>query len=748
MNSYENFRIELTDYIPGSKRENIAESLSVRVVESPVGKQGDKSKVKVEFPAQLVNYQRNLEKRLQKRELSEEELIVLGEDLAKLLLPPTVRDYYYRSRAQLKPNEGLRIQIYTDESALGALPWEYVYVWAPVGDSTAKKDTGFLALDREISIVRYLNDADIEVPVGPDQVKIVALLSDGAESGHQQLDMAREEDNLRQALVGVGGAELKVFHKGKLGGLLDWLTENNAKVFHFAGHGTIEKEPLGKAFTFREDRNLVLVGEEGGEQLWDDEKVAMELGDRGIRLVVLSACDSGGLDPKSQFSAGIPALIQQKIPAVVGMQFTVRDANAIAFCHRLYLALASGKSIDTAVSEGRHGIYQRPMDAGRDWGVPVLYLQTNKAVLFPKPIEPMLINWALLFVSLGVLGAWFALHILPLITQAAEQFKFYIGFGMGAIPAIFALFQLIASKALSVLTSGEKSSWSERLLRHRFARGILFLFFCVVLVLTLTTHSIYMSTPPGKDPVAVGLFEVKDGEYVKYSAIPRLFRDENGTVLGGPVFFQRTRPLQLKLETYGWEFDKDNFKENDSIKVPSDKWKATSLVFWRSTNFLLTEKELKLVRLAPKPNLLSYVPDKFKTDPKIVVEVKVTVGNQEKIIPDFKHGVIWVGAPLVGLERFVSHASQTDLFTSLETCLMRKMTEVNVRKTMAKWNSEAYFLELELNDIDTIQVEASLRMRKDSKNSKQIELVSASIPPSEKLYGGPYPTFCLERKKK
>ena len=111
MNNYKNFRIELTDYIAGSKRENIAESLSVRVVESPVGKQGDKSKVEVEFPAQLVNYQRNLEKRLQKRELSEEELIALGEDLAKLLLPPTVRDYYYRSRAKLKSNEGLRIQI-------------------------------------------------------------------------------------------------------------------------------------------------------------------------------------------------------------------------------------------------------------------------------------------------------------------------------------------------------------------------------------------------------------------------------------------------------------------------------------------------------------------------------------------------------------------------------------------------------------------------------------------------------------
>ena len=63
MNSYRNFRIELSDYVAGNKRENIAESLKVRVVESSVGKQGDNSKVKVDFPTQLVNYQRNLEKK-------------------------------------------------------------------------------------------------------------------------------------------------------------------------------------------------------------------------------------------------------------------------------------------------------------------------------------------------------------------------------------------------------------------------------------------------------------------------------------------------------------------------------------------------------------------------------------------------------------------------------------------------------------------------------------------------------------
>ena len=196
---------------------------------------------------------------LQRRELDLEKMIEFGENLAKLLLPPIVRQKYYLSRAKLKSEEGLRIQICTKVPKLAALPWEYIYVWASDGSVESTRHAGFLALDREISIVRYqiLEDRkDPEVKKagpGAEVVRIGALLSDGREAGHQELDMVREKNNLEQALTGVG-VELETFPEGKLGGVLDWLTKNNSQVFHFAGHGTIEKEPLAKAFTFREEK--------------------------------------------------------------------------------------------------------------------------------------------------------------------------------------------------------------------------------------------------------------------------------------------------------------------------------------------------------------------------------------------------------------------------------------------------------------------------------------------------------------
>lgn len=83
----------------------------------------------------------------------------------------------------------------------------------------------------------------------------------------------------------------------------------------------------------------------------------------------------------------MPALTRAGIPAVVGMQFKVYDANAIAFSSIFYQTLAAGEPVDTAVREGRLAIYfNRSNDDERDWGVPVLYLhaEEEEGVLFPR----------------------------------------------------------------------------------------------------------------------------------------------------------------------------------------------------------------------------------------------------------------------------------------------------------------------------------------------------------------------------
>ena len=118
--------------------------------------------------------------------------------------------------------------------------------------------------------------------------------------------------------------------------------------------------------------------------LFPVEKLAQNLVGRNIRLAVFGACKTAQRDQLNAWTGVAPALTRAGIPAVVAMQYTIGDANAIAFSRRFYGALASGETIDAAVTDGRLAILNRSDLDERDWGVPVLYLRTPGGVLFPK----------------------------------------------------------------------------------------------------------------------------------------------------------------------------------------------------------------------------------------------------------------------------------------------------------------------------------------------------------------------------
>ena len=143
---------------------------------------------------------------------------------------------------------------------------------------------------------------------------------------------------------------------------------------------------------------LVLVGEDGGAELFPVEKLALTLVGREIRLAVFGACKTAQRDQYNAWTGIAPALTRAGIPAVVAMQYAIRDVNAVAFSRRFYSALASGETIDAAVTDGRQAIFNRSNSDERDWGVPVLYLRTPGGVLFPKaepetePLPPIAVD--------------------------------------------------------------------------------------------------------------------------------------------------------------------------------------------------------------------------------------------------------------------------------------------------------------------------------------------------------------------
>ena len=110
----------------------------------------------------------------------------------------------------------------------------------------------------------------------------------------------------------------------------------------------------------------------------------MSLAGKGVRFTMLSACETSMVDELNAWTGIAPALTLAGIPAVVGMQYAVMDANAIAFTKAMYSSLAVGQTIDEAVSAGRQAIFLHSKEAAeRDWGVPVLYLRAEEGTLFP-----------------------------------------------------------------------------------------------------------------------------------------------------------------------------------------------------------------------------------------------------------------------------------------------------------------------------------------------------------------------------
>ena len=376
---YRNLDLEAFDY---HRAEDGVERFRVRVTGSPAGEQKHAYAEEVTIPPGL----RKRLRRLEKRTLDLPGMIALGEDLAALLFPPRARELLMLSRAGLDDDEGLRIRLKVHTYALADLPWEYVYIPRPDTPPDQKGLDGFLVLDRRVSLVRYevMGQRLVSLDaVGAGPLRLVVLLADPDTPGYPHLNLDVERQNIEQALEEVPEISAEFYPDATVEMLEDVLTRE-AHVFHFSGHGQFEGD-LGAAFGSVEgEGSVVLVGDDGGAFPFPAEKLAQNLRGRGVRLAVLGACEVGHRDQVNAWTGVVPALTRAGIPAVVGMQYTVQDENAIAFSRRFYRGLAAGQSIDAAVTDGRLAIYNRGSEDERDWGVPVLYLRADEGFLFPQ----------------------------------------------------------------------------------------------------------------------------------------------------------------------------------------------------------------------------------------------------------------------------------------------------------------------------------------------------------------------------
>jgi hypothetical protein len=350
-------------------RDWVDGSYLVEVTSSPVDR--TRQPFSVSYAADLPGGLRMLERKA----LKSDDLVALGKTLAGMLLPGGVREMLLASLARLGPREGLRLRLVLDDPRLANIPWEYTYL--PAGFEEAAP-YGFLALDPRISIVRH--ESLPMAPASPrSELPLKLVVGMASPRGMPKLDLQAERQGIEAALTGVDGVEVTYIDALTVGLLEDAC--QGAHIFHFAGHGAFFWERGDEAFG---SGVVFLSGEDGGKVPFPVHNLALALRGAGVRVAFLGGCETGRRDGVNPWSGVAPAMMRAGLPAAVGMQYSVYDRTAIAFTRRFYRALASGLSLDEAVTLGRLGMYTEEGEAGVDWGVPVLYLRSSDGLLFPE----------------------------------------------------------------------------------------------------------------------------------------------------------------------------------------------------------------------------------------------------------------------------------------------------------------------------------------------------------------------------
>jgi hypothetical protein len=367
---YEEFELLATDVQVVQEEDARRVAFRLQVPRSPAGEQiaGVPSAYdRREMRQRLRGWER--------RELDWPEVIQLGAWLGAALFPGEVRDLLVRSLERVQAQgKGLRVRLLL-EGALHNVPWEYALLNRGGGEATV---TDFLCLMPDVSIVRHQAAAlpawEVEAEL-PAHV-VVALASP---AGYPSLDLEKERQAIQQAVDGASHVEATFLADATPDTL--FADVKRAHLFHFAGHGDFARQMGAQPGTVEGQGLVVLDDGYGDPRPLDAGQLALQLRQAGVRAAVLGACESGRRDDVNVWSSVAAALLKAGLGAVVGMQYPIRDASAIAFAREFYTALVAGLPIDEAVTGGRLAIAR---DDVRGWGVPVLYLRAPDGVIFAE----------------------------------------------------------------------------------------------------------------------------------------------------------------------------------------------------------------------------------------------------------------------------------------------------------------------------------------------------------------------------
>lgn len=267
-----------------------------------------------------------------------DELQKLGRELYQKLFLPAVaqvwREYKQRSEFLI-----LCLRFAEGAAKLEVLPWETLHDGAE-----------FIAAGAKTTLTRLPLDIapPSELPLIPRPLKLFGFFASPLDLlDHERLKAEREQEILLEAIndpAGQGRISADFEDEAKLE-ILERSLKDGYHILHFTGHGISPREDGG-----------LLLEDAHGKKLPASVAEVMQTIESGVdklRLAVISGCQTARTLHTHGFNDLARALLRQRVPAVIAMQFSITDDGGLKFAEVLYREIAKGARLERAVHTAR-----------------------------------------------------------------------------------------------------------------------------------------------------------------------------------------------------------------------------------------------------------------------------------------------------------------------------------------------------------------------------------------------------------
>lgn len=286
-----------------------------------------------------------------------------------------------------KLKQGFQLLLTLDPRAdlLWQAPWEYLH-----------DGEEFLALSGRAALARARKGLGrLETPEIPPPLRILVVVSNPA--GEGEFDGERALSAIQEALDygrRRGWVELDYLEDATFANLQRRLNSFRPHALHYIGHGGRnpgDEKAIKPPYSGKPGETYLAFADENGDvmPLYGKDLKRLLAGDSSLRLLALSGCMTGQTAAADAFAGVGTSLLDQNLPALVVMQYSVLVDTAISFAKIFYEAIGRGESVSRALAQVRRALAHSRGEHRADWGIPALYLRAPSLRLVDPAAPPI-----------------------------------------------------------------------------------------------------------------------------------------------------------------------------------------------------------------------------------------------------------------------------------------------------------------------------------------------------------------------